>query len=67
MRSTRTPENCAATGLLPMAKMRRPKVVRCSTTPKTTASDEEQHELERDHPDDIALAEQGEAPADSLR
>src|SRR5690554_6055260 len=30
--STRTPENRAATSLLPMAKTRRPKLVRCSST-----------------------------------
>ena len=33
MRPTLTPENCAATGLLPMARMRRPKLVQWSKKP----------------------------------
>src|SRR5690606_14337543 len=32
IRSTRTPENCAAVALLPMANTRRPKLVWCSST-----------------------------------
>ena len=32
VQSTRTPESRATRALLPTAKMRRPKVVRCSTT-----------------------------------
>ena len=38
MRFTRTPLNRAASSLAPMAKMERPIPVKCSTTPKMTAS-----------------------------
>ena len=65
-RATRMPEKSAAIGLLPMAiDALRPKLVRCRRKPKTTASDQEEHELEGEHPPDIALAEEGEARAGS--